>query len=204
MKERRMSKAWTAAAIAVLVLTAARVQADEFAVGVGVAYVKGLDNVFDRYKSNAAASGQSVDLDKPIPIGLSFDVHYEQNTGLRVGGGVGPFLKLRGAKSHLEVPVNVTVGYTIQRSSNTAPYVKVGVVRHFVSGDYYVSSSPGLLAGVGVEFKRSTSPRYAIEASIDRSQIELQVVCGPASSGCTSGTEKVRSYDAVVSLFVKF
>src|SRR5260221_10456938 len=116
-----MARAWAAAAIAALVFPTAQLRADEFAIGAGIAYVKGLDNVFDRYKANTTAEGQTVDLDKPIPLGVSFDVHYEQNTGLRVGGGVGPFLRLRGAKSHLEGPVNVTLGYTIQRTSNTAP-----------------------------------------------------------------------------------
>lgn len=199
-----MSKAWAVAAIAALVLPTAHLHADEFAVGIGVAYVKGLDNVFDRYKKNAEASGQTVDLDKPIPLGISFDVHYEQNTGLRVGGGVGPFLRMRGAKSHLEVPVNVTVGYTFLRTSETAPYVRVGVVRHIVSGDYYVSSSPGLLAAAGVEFKRSLSPRYALEVSIDQSKVELQVLCRQGDTSCSPGTEKLKTFDAVVSVLLKF
>src|SRR5439155_20522318 len=133
------------------------------------------------------------------------DLHYQWDRGLRVGVGVGPYFRLTGDISYFEMPINGTVGYTFLTQSVTSPYVKAGFVHHFASGDFYSSSDPGILAAVGVEFARQNNFKYTVELSVDQSKVALDSVCGVASTpGCKSGTVKLRSYETVLSFFVKF
>jgi hypothetical protein len=43
-----------------------------------------------------------------------------------------------------------------------------------------------------------------VEISFDASKVELDILCAPGQVNCTAGTEKFRSYETVVSFFVKF
>jgi hypothetical protein len=189
-------KRFAAAVIVLSVFPTANARADDWHGGPGIAYVSKIDDVLDIYKDNLKNQGKSVDISKALPIGIGFDLYYQWDTGLRVGAGVGPYFRLSGDAKHFELPINGTVGYSFAQQSSVSPYVKAGVVHHFASGDFYESSDPGVLAAGGLDFVRHGSLRYTIELSVDESKIELDRIPGT--------TEKLHSYETVVSVYVKF
>jgi hypothetical protein len=189
-------KTFVAAAVVFLVFPVASAHADDWHWGPGVAYVSKIDDVVDVYKANLRAQGKSVNVDKPLPIGIALDAHYQWDTGLRFGFGLGPYLRLSGDAKHLELPINGTVGYNFMPQEQVSAYVKGGLVHHFASGDFYESSQPGVLAAGGVEIAKQGSLSFTIELSYDASKIELDTV--------PTGTVKLRSYETVLSFFVKF
>jgi hypothetical protein len=196
-------KTCAAAVLAFLVFPVASARANDWHAGPGIALVSQINDVLDIYKQNLAAQGKSVDVKNALPIGVAFDVHYQWDTGLRIGAGVGPYFRLNGDAKHFELPINGTVGYTFIPEKVTSPYLKGGFVSHVASGDFYSKSDPGFLAAGGVEFARRKTFNYTIELSVDQSKIELNTVCGQ-TAGCTPGTVKLHSYQTVLSFFLKF
>src|SRR4029079_2196894 len=93
--EHRMTKTLMAAVVALLAFPVANARADDWTVGPGIAYVSNIDHVVDIYKDNVRAQGKTVDVDKALPIGISFDADYQMDTGLRVGAGLGHDFRLR-------------------------------------------------------------------------------------------------------------
>jgi hypothetical protein len=199
-----MVRAFVAAAIAILAFPVANARADEWMVGPGIAYVSNINHVLDIYKNDVKAQGKTVDVSKALPLGVSFDADYQSHTGLRIGFGLGPYFRLSGDVKHFELPINGTVGYMFMPAEQASPYVKGGIVYHIASGDFYESSTPGLLVAGGLDFARRSKISGAVEVSFDASKIELDILCAPGQASCTAGTEKFRSYETVVSFFVKF
>ena len=199
-----MVRTFVAAALAILVFPVANARADEWMVGPGVAYVSNINHVLDIYKNDTRAQGKTVDVSKAIPVGISFVTDYQSNTGLRIGVGLGPYFRLSGDVKHFELPLTGTVGYMLLPAEQASPYVKGGVVYHIASGDFYESSTPGLLVAGGVDFARRSKISAAVEVSFDTSKIELDILCAPGQVNCTAGTEKFRSYETVLSFYVKF
>ena len=199
-----MMKTFVAAALALLAFPVANARADEWSVGPGIAYVSNINQVIDIYKSNVRAQGRTVDVDKAIPVGISFDADYLMNTGLRIGVGLGPYFRLSGDVKHFELPINGTIGYSFLPEEQATPYVKAGIVDHVASGDFFESATPGLFVAGGLDFARRSKISGAVELSFDASKIELDILCAPGQANCTPGTEKLRSYETVVSFFLKF
>jgi hypothetical protein len=199
-----MMKTFVAAALAILVFPVAHARADDWTVGPGVAYVSNINHVLDIYKGDVKAQGKTVSVDKALPVGISFDATYQMDTGLRIGVGLGPYFRLTGDVKHFELPINGTVGYLFKPEEQASPYVKGGFVTHFASGDFYESSTPGFLVAGGLDFARRSKLSGTVEVSFDASKIELDILCAPGQANCTAGTEKFRSYETVVSFFVKF
>jgi hypothetical protein len=202
--EHRMTKAFVAAAVALLAFPVANAQADDWTVGPGVAYVSNIEHVLDIYQEDVKAQGKTVDVDKALPVGISFDADYQMDTGLRVGIGVGPYYRLSGDVKHFELPLSGTVGYLFLPDENVSPYIKGGIIYHVASGDFYESSTPGPLIAGGIDFARRSHLSGTVQVSFDASQIELDKLCAPGQANCTAGTEKFRSYETVVSFFIKF
>ena len=199
-----MMRTFVAAALAILAFPVANARADEWSVGPGIAYVSNINHVLDIYKADVLAQGKTIDVDKALPVGISFDADFLSNTGLRIGAGLGPYFRLTGDVKHFELPINGTVGYSFIPEGQATPYVKGGIVYHIASGDFYESSTPGLLVAGGLDFARRSKISGAIELSFDASKIELDILCAPGQANCTPGTEKFRSYETVVSFFLKF
>jgi hypothetical protein len=197
-------KTFVAAAVAVLAFPVSNACADEWSVGPGVAYVSNINHVVDIYQANVKAQGKTVDVSKALPVGVSFDADYLMNTGLRIGAGVGPYFRLSGDVKHFELPLSGTVGYSFMPQEQATPYVKAGLVYHAASGDFYESSTPGFLVAGGFDFARRSPLSGTIQVSFDASKIKLDTLCAAGQAGCTAGTESFRSYETVVSFFVKF
>lgn len=59
-------------------------------------------------------------------------------------------------------------------SSDFSPYIRLGAAYHLTGGDYVESASPGLLAGIGFEFKRNSPVGFGVEFTYDASEIEFE------------------------------
>lgn len=184
-----------------MLLVSVNIQAEEWGFGVGMSVASGFSDVVDIYERNFEIENPFyiIEESEVSPIGVNFEAAYQYDSGLRLGVGAGPIFIIAGDMEHFELPINATVGYTLSTGADTSPYIKVGIVDHYVSGDYVEGATPGLLAAVGVEFARSSFVSYTAELAIDKSIVELQRLdLGPTA------TEDVNSYDIVFSFRAVF
>jgi hypothetical protein len=100
---------------------------------------------------------------------------------------------------HFELPVSGTIGYSFNAGSSMSPYVRGGLVYHYVDGDQYSGTSPGLLAAVGLEFTH-----FAVELATDRSEVELDALSCASPSACSLTKEKLNTYDFIASFYYRF
>lgn len=203
-------KTFTAAAVASLALVSGSAQAEGWRLGLGPSYVSGIEEVTDLYEYNMEAGGyyDEADVDMLLPIGVAFAADYQFRSGLRIDLGLGPMFLIAGDADHFEVPISATVGFSFLPNSSVSPYVRAGFSHHFVSGDYYVSADPGLLAAAGIDFARTNSVKFTFEVASDQSEVEFDTYACPMPNPffrpCGMGTVKLNTYDVIASLFIKF
>lgn len=165
----------------------------------GVAYASGISDVTDLYEDNLRRAGFDVNVDVKFPVGVAGAVRYDWTSGLRADVGLGPVFLIGGDIKHSEIPLSGTFGYNFLRLSHLSPYVRAGFIHHFVSGDLYSSSKPGLLAAAGVDFTR-----VSVEVAVDMSEVEFDTLACSAGSPCQRTTEDLNTYDFLVSFFWRF
>lgn len=166
----------------------------------GLAYASDVRHVADLYEQNLRDEGFDADVDLKLPLGVAAGVMYDWESGVRGDIALGPAFFIGGDVDHFEMPLAVTVGYNFMRTADISPYVRAGVVHHFASGDYYRSSSPGLLAAAGLDFDR-----FSIEVSVDTSEVEFDAFnCNASGTVCTPTTVEFSTYDVLASFHWKF
>lgn len=199
-----------AALLGIGLMVPARAEAG-FRFPVGIAYSQGGYNANDRladaYQADWQAQyGNTVTVDKiNIPIGLTFNPYYEWNNGLGAGIDIGPTLFMAGTlnysyggtadtKFSYIVPIGASVRYTLFRSKNISPYVRVGFRYPIAGGDNIGSSQPGPFASLGVEFWRTKRIGMAVEVGYDASEVKIESVQGSRRTtfaGFTAGVSAV-------------
>jgi hypothetical protein len=140
---------------------------------VGLAYINGFSDVQDRYEKNVQAEGYSTSSTTAIPVGLQLQPYYQFDNGIGIGATLGPAMFIFGDRSFTNIPVGVDVRYMILPGTDISPFVRVGVKKHFASGDYVKSSSIGAYGGIGVEFFRKSRVSMGLELIADSSSIEF-------------------------------
>ena len=165
----------------------------------GIAYVTGINDVADHYEDNLERAGFEVDVDVRVPVGVGARAIYLWSSNLRADLALGPMFFISGDVNHFELPLSATLGYAFMPTASISPYVRAGAVYHYVDGDQYSSTSPGLLAAVGVEFSRVT-----IEIATDRSEVEFDALRCTAPSVCELGKDKLNTYDVMASILYRF
>jgi hypothetical protein len=166
----------------------------------GVAYASDVKHVADLYEDNLEVEGFDAEVDLKFPLGVAAGVMYDWQSGVRGDFALGPAFFIGGEVDHFEMPVSVTVGYNFFRTADISPYVRAGLVYHVASGDFYSSSSPGLLAAGGLDFER-----FSIEVSVDTSEVEFDTFsCNAAQTACRPATTEFSTYDLVASFHWKF
>ena len=184
--------------LASMLLAAAAANAGEWKFGVGVSHVSGMSDVLDIYEKNFEAENSFTEVELVgIPIGPGFVSRYLADSGLMFNIGIGPGLIILGDLSHTEIPVSATIGYMFSRGGNSSPYIRLGVVAHSVSGDYVVTSDPGSLAAIGMEFGINRGLNWGIELSADDSTVEFLDLT-------KSGNTELNTYDRLLTLFFLF
>ena len=164
---------------------------------VGLTYASGIQDVADFYERYLEQDGFVETEVVTIPVGISYRGFSQFESGLRLGAGVGPVFLILGDVEHTEVAVNAHVGYTLFSNASVAPYVNLGVVHHFVSGDLENGSSPGLLAAIGIEFNRNGAVSFVLELAVDKSEVTLFDVR-------TSSDVDINTYDTTITFALMF
>lgn len=186
--------------VAVALTTAAAAPAHALEWRLGAAYASDVRHVADLYEDNLQVEGFDAEVDLKLPIGVTGGVMYDWASGVRGDLALGPAFFIGGEVDHFEMPLSATVGYNFMRTADISPYVRAGLVHHFASGDYYSSSSPGLLAAFGLDFER-----FSAEVSLDTSEVEFDAyACNAAQTVCRPALAEFSTYDIVVSFNWKF
>ncbi|MDH3762822.1 MAG: porin family protein [Gammaproteobacteria bacterium] len=181
-----------------MLLLGATANAAGWKFGVGATYAGGINDVVDLYEDNYEAENPFTDVESfAIPIGAGFIGRYETDSGLIFNLGVGPAFIISGDISHTEVPLSATIGYAFARNGDASPYIRAGVVSHYVSGDYVEDSDPGALTAIGVEFGRNGGLNWGLEISVDDSTVEFE-------DFSKAGNTELNSYDRQLTLFFLF
>jgi opacity protein-like surface antigen len=166
----------------------------------GLAYASGLSDVTDLHEANLRAEGLNANVDLKFPLGLTAGVAYDWPSGMRADVTLGPTFFIGGEVSHFELPVGASIGYNFAPGAEVSPYVRVGVIHHIASGDYESSSSPGLLAAAGVDFRKLT-----LEVAFDNSEVEFEAAqCDDSGGACRPGYKKLNTYEVIASVFWRF
>jgi hypothetical protein len=166
----------------------------------GVAYTSDVEHVADLYEDNLRVEGFDASVDLKFPLGVAAGVMYDWESGVRGDVTLGPAFFIGGEVDHFEMPLAVTVGYNFMRTADISPYVRAGAIYHFASGDYYSSSTPGLIAAAGLDFER-----FSIEIAVDTSEVEFDTfTCTSAGAACRAGTVEFSTYDVLASVYWKF
>jgi len=167
---------------------------------VGVAYASGVGDVTDLYEENLRLSGLEADVDLKFPLGIAAGMTYDWASGMRADVSLGPTFFIGGETEHFELPLGVTLGYNFMRDADASPYVRGGVIHHFASGDYDVSSNPGLFVAAGLDFTR-----FTIEVALDNSEVEFEAAdCAPDGTMCRPTIRTLNTYEFIAGVFWRF
>jgi hypothetical protein len=188
-----------AAAFGIGLLVSSFAYAGDWRFEAGIAYVTGITDVADHYEENLERAGFEVDVDVRVPVGFGAKATYLWDSDVRADLGLGPMFFISGDVNHFELPVSATVGYSFMPGASISPYVRAGAVYHYVDGDQYSGTSPGLLAAIGVEFTRVT-----VEIATDRSEVEFDALDCSAPGVCALSKRELNTYDFIASVFYRF
>lgn len=188
-----------AAAVGICLLASSAAHAGDWRFEAGIAYVTGIDDVADHYEQNLERAGFDVDVEVRVPIGFGAKATYLFDSDLRADFGLGPMFFISGDVNHFEIPISATAGYSFAPGASVSPYVRAGFVYHYVDGDQYSSTSPGLLAAAGIELTRVT-----FEVAIDKSEVEFDALECTAPNPCELSKRELNTYDVMVSIFYRF
>lgn len=164
---------------------------------VGVSYIGGFEDVIDVLEDNLEAEGFITDSTDSVPVGIAVSPYLQLDSGFAIGGTLGPFMIVTGDVDFFNLPLGVDVRYYPFVSAAASPYLRAGVKYHWADGDYVEKSTPGLVAGVGLEFMRKKIVGLGFEVLYDSSEIEFEDVAN-------GGTKEVKPARIMVSISAIF
>mgnify|MGYP003897904135 CR=1 FL=1 len=163
----------------------------------GYSFLSNVYELKDSYKHLSKDAGDDNSIYNPS-ISLSFQPYYQFQNGFRAGAGIGPLVLLIGDASHVQVPVNMTLGYSFFMDSKISPYVRTGISYPIASGDYYADSSPGFFGGMGIEIPNTEPIHMGFEVAYDASGIKLDQASDQSSS------EKIKTGEVMLFIYADF
>jgi len=170
---------------------------DAMRYALGYSYLKNVAEVKDAYKHLLKDAGDDHDIYN-ISISICFQPYYQFQNGYRAGAGIGPLIILAGDAYHVQVPLNLTLGYSFFSNSQISPYIRAGISYHMASGEYYASSSPGYIGGIGIEFLNTKPLHFGFEIAYDASEIKLDRAKGQAKH------EKIKTGEVIFFIYADF
>jgi len=163
----------------------------------GYSYLSNVDEIKDSYKHLSKDAGKDNDIYN-TSISLCFQPYYQFQNGFRAGAGIGPLILLTGDAYHVQVPVNLTFGYSFFMDSKISPYVRVGISHHIASGDFYTDSSPGFFGSIGIEIFNTQPTHLGFETAYDASEIKLDRASDQAHH------EKIMTGEVILYIYADF
>lgn len=183
-----------------------KAQASDWRFPIHLNYVGGLSEVFDLYKNNMEHEGYDIVAEFVLPVGVSFNPYLQFDSGLRVGGGLGPaFVVLIEENGYFALPLNINAGYTLLPNGPFSPYIKGGISYHLAGGEYHESSKPGLFAAAGLVLMNDRRVNFGFEISTDLSKVEFENYDWEYYvSGRDQKFTTIQPAKLLISLFVQF
>jgi len=146
---------------------------DKWNFALGYSFLTNVDELKDTYKYLSVTQGDG-DHVYNLSVGITFNPYRQFANGIRIGPGVGPLILILGDAHHVEVPVNMTIGYSFFSDADFSPYFKTGISYHIASGDYLADSTPGFFGGLGLEILNQDKQHLGIEAAYDAAIIKTE------------------------------
>ncbi len=152
-------------------------QAAEAQLGLSLTYSPGFSDVADWHEDNLPIIPEQTS----VPVGVAFRGVWHMDSGLRVDAAVGPVGLIIGDIEYIDIPVQLTLGYTFATKSKVQPYIRAGVSVHSVSGNYVVDSSNGSIGAIGLSFGNTGDRQFFVEFAVDSAEatFNASAVSGP-------------------------
>ena len=163
---------------------------------IGYSFLTNVDELKDTYKDLSGTHGDGRDV-YGLTVGVIFYPYRQYTNGIRIGPSVGPLILLLGDAQHVEVPVNMTIGYSFFSDTNYSPYLKTGISYHIASGDYLADSIPGFYGGLGLEILNKKRLHLGIEAAYDAAVIKTEKHAG-------SRQQKIKTGELTLFIYADF
>jgi hypothetical protein len=174
--------------------------AGEWRIPVGITYISGIGDIVDQYEDNLQADGFITESADGIPVGISLQPYYIFDSGLGIGMGIGPTMLIYGDVDFFNLPVNLSLRYTVMPKANTSFYLRAGVSYNLANGDYVEDKNVGFVGAVGIEFMRNRAVGLGLEVGYDTSSIELEDRTTPDPND----TEEFEPVGFTASIFAVF
>jgi hypothetical protein len=169
---------------------------DKWNFALGYSFLSNVDELKDTYKHLSVTHGDGSHVYN-LSVGIIFNPYRQYSNGIRIGPGVGPLILLLGDAHHVEVPVNMTIGYSFFSDANYSPYLKTGISYHIASGDYLADSTPGFYGGLGIEIFNQKRIHLGIEAAYDAAVIKTENQPG-------SREQKIKTGELTLYIYADF
>ena len=183
--------------IMILALPATTVaESDTWRYALGYCFLNNVNGLKHSYKSLSKEAKDSNDIYN-TSINLRFQPYYQFQSGFRADICAGPLIIFLGDAHHVQIPVNVTLGYSFFPDSKYCPYFRTGISYHMASGDFYSDSSPGLYSGIGVEIFITKLVYLGFECAYDAAEITLD-------RALKQNHEKIKTGEMTFLLYVVF
>jgi len=160
------------------------------------------------YSTGASDLFQEIELDVEWPIGFSYRPHWNFESGLRIDLGIGPAIVGWGRVStplfgiydiYLDVPVSTTVGYNFARERGVNPYLRGGLVVHFIDAEFSGdSTAAGVVGAGGLEWRNRRDLKVFTEVTYDSSDFDINTGFG------LPRTAKLRDVSMAIGLIAVF
>lgn len=165
----------------------------------GLSYTSGFSDVVDWHEENLLVEDTF-----DIPIGLSYRYIHTFGSGLRMDVGVGPTSLIAGDIEYLDIPAQLTLGYTFLKDGGFSPYIRGGVVYHINDGDYVKTSADfGFLGALGAEIGKSRVKFFA-EIAVDTAEATFSTAEGNQLFVVKNSQEDIAVLDAHFTIGIKF
>jgi hypothetical protein len=163
----------------------------------GYSFLSNVYELRDSYKhlSKDAGNGNNI---YNTSIRVCFQPYYQFQSGFRAGAGLGPLVLLTGDATFVQIPVNITMGYSFFLDAKISPYIRAGLSYPVASGSYYAGSVPGFFSGMGIEILNTEPIHIGFEAAYDASEIKLDRASDQSSH------EKIKTGEVMLYIYADF
>lgn len=150
------------------------VNADDWRYPLGISYASIYGRLGDAFEGTLEADEASDTDAGAFPLALTFQPYLQFDNGMRIGAGIGPCSYMIGNVDFIDTPINFNAGYTFNAYETVFPYIRMGIIRHVIAGDYATGNDPGVFGAAGVEFFRDKKVSYGIEIMYDSCELKAE------------------------------
>jgi len=139
----------------------------------GYSFLYGFDELKDIYKKRSEAESKDNDVDS-WSLGITFQPYLQFKNGFRIGAGAGPVIIIFNDADHIQIPANISFGYSVLSLDDYTPYFRAGISYHFADGDFLKKTVPGFFCGIGMELFKQKPLQLGLEAIYDAAEVEFE------------------------------